>query len=132
MTKNDWDQVKTSLERFWGSAELKIDGYQISLSLVRVSTYKLAIAIYVNGVFKGEWLMKECEERRRFFPKKERSLLTAKDKASWKKFSKKTRQELETKYDKKYEFYASHWTSFGSLKKHLIDNNTSIELVSIR
>ncbi len=132
MTKSEWDKVKKALESLWGVVELKIDGYQISLSLVRVSTYKLAIAIYVNGVFKGEWLMKECDERQRFLPKKERSLLTAKDKASWKKLPKKTQKELEEKYNRKYECYASHWTSFGALKKHLIANNTSIELISIK
>lgn len=31
----------------------------------------------------------------------------------------------------KYEYYQTHWTSFGGLKAHLIQNNESIELVKI-
>lgn len=131
MSKDEWSRVQEALKSLFSIVKLKIDNYEVALSLVRVDTYKNAIAVYVNGVFKGEWLVKDCEERRRFLQRKERSLLSPKEKSSWKKLSKKMQKELSEKYDKKYEFYSSHWTSFNALKKHLISNNASIELVSI-
>jgi hypothetical protein len=33
--------------------------------------------------------------------------------------------------DRKYTTYQPAWSSFGALKRHLIANNKSIELVSI-
>lgn len=131
MTKEEWEKVKEALQSQYRMVTLKADGYEVALTLSRFGTYKLAIAIYINGVFEGKWLMDDCEERRRFLQKKERSMLTRKDKAGWKKFSKKTQREFVEKYDLKYEFYSNVWTSFGSLKKHLITNNKSIELISI-
>jgi len=131
MTKSEWDRVQEALESFWKVVRLNIDGYQVSLSLVRVGTYKNAIAIYINGVFKSEWLINECEERKRFLSGKERSLFTART-AGYKKLPKKEQKEFEQRYNKKYTYYESHWSSFGALKRHLIKNNTSIELESIK
>lgn len=131
MTQEEWKQVEKALEYFFRRVDLEIDGYKVSLALQRVGVYKNAIAIYVNGVFKGEWLSTECEETRRFIQKKERSILTKKDKEAWKKLSKKMQKELEEKYDRKYPTYYSRWTSFGALKRHLIANNEDIKLVKI-
>lgn len=128
MTKEEWEQVKKTLESLFHMANLKIDGYDVSLCLQRTSTYKNSIVVYVNGVLKGEWLGKDCEERRRFLQKREHSVLSAKEKAKLKKFSKKFQKE----FDRKYSVYYPYWTSFGSLKKHLIENNERIELVSTK
>lgn len=107
------------------TVKLKIDGYEVALVLVRVGTYKNAIAIFVNGVFEEKWLMEDCEERRRFYQKCERALYKQ---SEVKKFSKKMQKELR---NRKYEFYRSHWLSFVSLKRHLIQHNETIELISI-
>lgn len=131
MLKDEWSRAQEALKSLFSFVKLKIDGYEVTLSLVRVDTYKNAIAVYVNGVFKGEWLMKDCEERRRFLQRKERSLLSQKQKSSWSKLPKKLQRELNEKYDRKYEYYSSHWTSFNALKKHFISNNKNIELISI-
>lgn len=132
LTKEEWSKAAEALKSLFGIVNLKIDGYDVSLALVRVSTYKNAIAIYVNGVFKTEWLSGDCEERRRFVCRKERSLMTAKEKANFRKLSKRTQKEWSERYNNfKYEQYISHWTSFSALKKHLMANNENIELVSI-
>lgn len=131
MTKDEWKQVEDALQYFYKNVELEIDGYTITLVLQRVSVYKNAIAIFINGVFKGEWLTGECEENIRFIPKKEKSLLSSKEKESWKKLPKKTQKELKEKYDRKYATYYSHWSSFGALKRHLIANNEDIKLIKI-
>ena len=53
MTQEEWKQVEKALEYFFKRVELEVDGYEVSLTLQRVGVYKNAIAIYVNGVFKG-------------------------------------------------------------------------------
>lgn len=131
MTKEEWEKVKTALSKFYSVVRLKVDGYEIGVKLVRISAYKNAIAIYVNGNFKGKWLIEDCEEQRRFLPKKQHSLYSKKDKEGWKKLSKKVQKEFEEKYDRKYTVYSPYFTSFGALKKQLITNNESIELVEI-
>lgn len=60
MTQEEWKQVEKALEYFFKRVELEVDGYEVSLTLQRVGVYKNAIAIYVNGVFKGEWITTEC------------------------------------------------------------------------
>lgn len=132
MTKEEWEQVRKALDNFYSIVYLKADGYEVALTLKRVSTYKNAIMIYVGGVFKGEWLTKDCEERRRFCWRRERSLLDRKQQANFKKLSKKDQKELLARYHKlSYEWYEPCWASFGALKKHLIAHNENIELVKI-
>lgn len=123
MTQEEWKRVEKALEYFFKRVELEVDGYEVSLTLQRVGVYKNAIAIYVNGVFKGEWITTECEETRRFIQKREKSILTKKDK--------KAQKELAEKYDRKYSVYSTHWSSFRALKRHLIANNESIKFVKI-
>lgn len=132
MKKEEWKQVEAAATAFYPTAYLKVDGYDVALTLVRVSTYKNEIAIYVGGVFRGEWLGKDCEERRRFCQRRERSLLSAKQKADFKKLPKKQQKDLLNRYHSlTYEWYEPYWSSFGTLKRHLLANNKSVELVKI-
>ena len=80
MTKEDWDKVKIAVESLFNLVKLKIDEYEVSIGLRRCGTYKNVIVICVNGVFQGKWLMEDCEERRRFCRKRERSILSSKEK----------------------------------------------------
>jgi len=125
MTKEEWKRCQEALKSLMNYVKLKIDGYEVTITLVRVGTYKNAIAVYVNGYLKGKWLAEDCEERRRFIQKREKALYSQ---AEIKKMPKKLQKELS---QKKYEYYQTHWTSFGALKKHFVENNENIELVSI-
>lgn len=131
MTKEEWKQAEEILESLYYPVNLKADGFDVTLILERVGTYKNMIMVYIGGQFKGKWMSEDCEERRRFFQKKVRSLLTAKQKAGLKKLSKKRQKEFAESYHTNYEIYTPQWSSFGALKKHLIANNKSIELVKI-
>lgn len=132
LTKEEWTKAEEALKSLFSIVRLRIDGYDVSIALARVGTYKNAIAIYVNGVFNSEWLFKDCEERRRFICRKERSSITVKQKTFLKKLSKRSQKELLKEHNNfKYEYFTSHWTSFNALKKHLIANNENIKLVSI-
>lgn len=132
MTKEEWKQAEETLKSFFSPVRLKADGYDVALCLERVGVYQNRIMVYVNGKFRWEWLSEECEERRRFCQKKMRSLLTAKQKADFRKLSKKQQKELAERYHSwEYAAYSPQWSSFGALKKHLTANNQSIELVRI-
>lgn len=132
MTKEEWSKVEKALQSLYTQVVLNIDGYKINLHLERMNTFKNVITVYVNGEFKGKWLLEECEERRRFFRKREKSLISAKDRKALNKLPKKERKEFEEDYGGKYSWYEPWWTSFSSLKRHLIKENESIELVEIR
>lgn len=130
MTNEEWKKVEEDLKIPFNRVRLNCDGYKLSLALMRISTYQMGICPYIDGKIKGEWLLNDCEERRRFFNKCERSVLTAKGKKGYAKLPKKRQKELHEKYF--YDVYKPFWTSFRKLKKHLIENNESIELIEIR
>lgn len=120
MTSEEWKKVKEKLENLGEPVNLIIEGYELCLSLERVSTYKNAIKIVINGTFDNEWLIKDCEERRNFIPKKEVPLFYPFQMESMPK-------DIQIKMkEKKTASYRSHWKNFKLLKKHLIENNETI------
>ncbi len=131
ITKEDWQEIEQKLKSFYNVVKLNCDGYEISLTLERLDTMKNGIMVYVNGVIKGEWLTEECEERRRFYRPITRSLMSQKQRNNLKKLPKRTQNMLikELKLDRTFTYYSFEWTSFNSLKRHLIKNNTNIELI---
>lgn len=131
MTKEEWKRCQEALKSFYSIVKLNVDGYEVGLRLERVDTYRNKIMVYVNGGFKGKWLIEDCEERRRFLRKMEKSLITAKQKKDLNKLPKKFRKEHEELFNRSYVYYEPYWTSFNSLKKHLINENESIELLEI-
>lgn len=127
MTKEDWAYVEETVKRLYKIVKLNCDGYILSLRLRRVDVYKLAICVRVNGELSVDWIVNDCEERRRFFRKTQGSILSASGMKIFRKLSKKKQEEWRGSYF--YDIYLPYWTSFRSLKKHLIENNKSIELV---
>ena len=127
MTKEDWAYVEETLKSPYKIVKLNCDGYILGLHLQRIGTYKLAICVYVNSKLRGDWILNDCEERRRFFKRTQKSILSASGMKKFRKLSKKEQEEWREKFF--YDIYSPCWTSFGSLKKHLEENNESIELV---
>ena len=54
-----------------------------------ISMFRNGIAVYVNGEIRGSWFVQDCEERRRFIPQKETSLMSRKQIAAYNKMPKK-------------------------------------------
>ena len=132
MTKDDWKRAEEALKSFLYPVYINADGYEVTLVLERVGAYKNMIMVYIGGQFQGNWLADDCEERRRFMQKKVHSLLTPKQKAEYKKLSKRQQKELAEKHHNlQYDSFTPQWSSFGSLKKHLIANNQEIRLIKI-
>ncbi len=129
MTKEEWDLVKTSLADAYGRVHLVVDGFNLSLQVTRVAPMKYEICPYVNGKFEGRWLTQKTEEAVRFMRPQKVSLYSPKDKAALTKgLSKKQIRELIPNLDVTKTYYTWGWSSFVSLKRHLLANNQSIEL----
>ena len=99
MIKEEWNLVERKLRETYTPVNLKIDNFKVTLVLERTGVYKNAIIVYVNGKIKGEWFLNDCEERRRFYPRKKKSLLSSKAKQKlFKGLTKKQKAELEAEW----------------------------------
>lgn len=130
MTKDDWLAFEYALTQPYGTAALLVDGFKVSFSVSR-SGMRLVILTYVNGVFKGEWIVKDCEERRRFYRPSSVSVYSEKERQKLTKgFSKTNVKKYFPNLDRKFFVYHFEWLSVTYLKRHLMANNKSIEVLS--
>lgn len=134
MTKKDWEKAKEQLERPWpySRAHLEADGYDVTLEMQPMNDmFHKGILVYVNGHFKGSWLVQDCEERRRFMPQRQRPCMSPQQIARYNKLSKRMQKELQYLRDGTYTEYSTHWTSWGPLVKHFEANNKDIRLKEV-
>lgn len=129
VTPEEWKGIEEKLKSFYYTVKLKCDGYEVALMLKRIGQFKNAILVYVNGKVEGKWLMEECEESRRFYRKVTRSAMSQKQKKALAKLPKRLQKELALQ-NVKFSYYCEYWTSFNSLKRQLVRENKSIELLS--
>lgn len=123
MTAEEWKKAEERLNAFQ-MVDLLIDGYTVTLMLCR-DNMKLYITVYVNGKVKGEWLTKDCEERRRFMCKSKKCLLKPSDRKKL-KLTKTEYEELREKYT--IYNYTPYFSSFRTLKSQFVKNNQNIQL----
>lgn len=81
--KEDWEKAKSRLRAPLGQVDLLCDGYSVTLVNECISMFRNGIAVYVNGEIRGSWFVQDCEERRRFIPQKETSLMSRKQIAAY-------------------------------------------------
>lgn len=130
MTPQEWKEADEKLKLFYNTVKLNCDGYQVTLVLEHIGQFQNAIMVYVNGKFEEKWMMGNCEESRRFLFPKRSFVYKQKLRAELKKLQKRTRRENRTAdADAKIIIFSPQWTSFNALKRHLIKNNQSIELI---
>ena len=134
MTKKDWEKAKEQLERPWpySRAHLEADGYDVMLEMQSVNDmFHKGILVYVNGHFKGSWLVQDCEERRRFMPQRQRPCMSPQQIARYNKLPKRMQKELKYLRDETYTEYSTHWMNWGPLVKHFEANNKDIRLKEV-
>ncbi|MBO5449701.1 MAG: hypothetical protein J5994_10310 [Ruminococcus sp.] len=127
MTPEDWAKVEKALSNPFNYVNLKIDGYNVMIGHALEKPLKYCLAVYIDCEFKMEWALSDCDIRRRFFRRRTKSLLTAKEKKALKRERKDFQEKI--KKESTIEWYEPCWSSFKSLKSHLIKNNKSIEFV---
>ncbi len=129
LTKEQWAVIKDKLSGAFGMAELLIDGYKITL-IVEQIRMRLVITIYVNGTLDMSAKMSEGTEiQRRFYWPRKKFIHSEKYLKSFKRLRKSVRLALGDNWNETWTYYWPWWTSFKSLKAHLIKNNQSIELI---
>lgn len=127
MTKEEWKRTENALMQIGNIVKLNIDGYKLSLLLMQIKIYKNEILFEVDSKLKLPSEVTE-EIRKRFYPVTRKCVY---NKSKLKKLSKRRQKELLSDPHAYYEYYSVTWTSFHKLKKHLIENNENIELISI-
>jgi hypothetical protein len=134
LTKEEWEQIERDIVFMPGFVKLLIDGFKIQLSRVHNPKNKLitSILIYVNGEISGKWVIeKEGEDPlykdiRNKFLRKRTSRISTIGNLRKKGFRKREAEKFIKKYT--HVAYDVSWTSFRSLKSHLIRNNKEISL----
>ena len=134
MQQQDWDDLKAQMASPYGQMKLKCGQFELALvQAVDSKSRKWATTVYVDGVFKGLWCNAskegepQHEETRRFLRRVVRRLHSAKEISEYQKvFGKREAKKLEAKV---YVYFLPEWSSFNSLRKHLLANNPSIERI---
>lgn len=126
----EWEEIDKRLKCVWLPVYLRVDGYLIQLELRQVGQFRNAITVFVNGWFRGQWILDKTEEARRFLPLRRTRL-----------YKKRFAEEITRKLgkvsarkwlgvDKYSEHYGSCWTSYRSLKRHLLANNEHVDVIT--
>ena len=127
MTAEEWKTCEQRLFSNYRGVRLKVDEYNLTIAVVPTKKLKLEIMVYIDGEFRGEWIINDCEIRRRFYNKHKKCFYSQAEMKKIMRLRKALREEeLKNAY---YYWYEPYWQSFRSLKSHLIKNNSSIELV---
>lgn len=105
MKQYEWEEVEKAV-RSGENVTLCIDGYEVTLKLVKCNGFSTAVLPFINGEYKSEWLTHNCEERRRFYSTR-----------------------VEECDGIGFVDCRATWTSFELMKKHFENNNGSIELL---
>ena len=131
MTKDEWLLVKQQLSNPWGSAQLLVDGFKLTLQVQQRAPLKFEIVPYVNGEFRGVWFSKDSEEGKRFLrPVQVRLYKPAELKKLTKGLSKTAvKRVFGDSLDKSFTCIEWGWPTFGPLQRHLVANNKVIQRI---
>ena len=125
-TADDWEKIRETIS-IYRPVNLVVDGYKITVKQVFISETVTAYIIFVNGIFKGEWGLEDCEERRRFFYRFEKYVNRPATRRQLKLMEKKSKGLFKpVDVDKKMEYFTPFFPSFKVLQKHLAVNNKII------
>lgn len=134
MQQQDWDDLKEQMNCPFGRMKLKCDQFEVTLSQeVNSKSRKWVTTVYVDGVIKGAWCFAGDngeplhEEARRFMRKVSKSVFNAREVEGYRKaLGKKRAAEIAAR---RHVYFRADWTSFNSLKRHLLANNQAIERI---
>ena len=132
MTKDDWAKVEKALSGTCGKVTLLVDGRAVLFERGRISKNRLGIAVFVDGNFKGEWVVKKnnCPESKYLHPTWSYRW-NAKSRAQMKKMSKTALKRLKVDPDAKVEHFSPLWPSPTAIRRHYQKSFAEIKLVEV-
>lgn len=133
ITKEQWEEVENELSRPWGTVEMLIDGFKVSLRVERVKSLKYTIMTYVNGQFCGKWMNDDSDEGKRFFYPKSTFAYDTKHREELIKLygGKRCPKAKIEEFNKKFIIKMPNWGNVKTMRRHFEKNNQSLELVKV-
>jgi hypothetical protein len=77
-SKEQWQVIEEQLSFPYSQVKLKCDGYEVSAMVKKIKGLKFCVTVYVDGVYKGEWMDGKHEGPLKFHCKKRRYFLNGK------------------------------------------------------
>lgn len=136
-TKAQWAEVETQLSHSYGSVELLCDGYKVHAEIKSIAPLKQGIVVYVNGVFKGEWMKGDAEEAKKFHREMKRYLYSAKAREAAAKSAKRRHLGAVLKRfftgaaTRSISHWSPWWTNPKAFTRHLRKTCADIQIVKI-
>lgn len=138
VTKEQWTAVEKELSGPYGEVELLCDGYKVTAQIYTIAKLRQGIVVYVNGVFKGEWMKGEAEEARKFYRETKHYLYPAKKREEFQKMAKSRRYSADFRKDlarmatASVSIWVPYWTNANAFTRKLRKTCTEIQVVTIR
>lgn len=130
MTKEEWKRVEDKLSGLFGSVELLVDGYTVSLQRQMVGKNRLGIMSFVNGHYKGAW--KEGDPEFKYLRVITRAFYSSKFLKDLEKIYGKRQWKLEkNRFDKKCTYHSPVWFSVSGIRKQYEKTFKNIKLVEV-
>ena len=127
----DWARIEAELSHPFGRVDLRVDErWDCGLRVEPWKALQYRICVYIDGWFRGEWIVNDCAERRRFYRRIESPLWPrAKVADVVKRFGKKEAERLGM--FKKSVHWSFSWPSARGLRRHLVKCGGSIRLLKV-
>ena len=130
MTEDERGKIIQTLDRLYSCVRLICDGYTIGLVRIPINPTTNRVLVYINGGIDGKHLLRDCEERRRFYCPHTRYVLPKTQREALKRLGPYGLAEAGIDPDQTLTSYTPWWASSVRLVRHLEENNTDISIVA--
>lgn len=136
LTKEQWKEIEGQLSSPYGRVELRCDGYEITADMQKLKNLRYCIAVYVDGVIKGEWMTGrhviplKFHRERKMFIHSQKTRSEAKKKLANRRLDKVSRGFYEGCL-RHTSFWDPYWTSPSAFCRHIRKTCISIEIVKV-
>ncbi|HZZ04617.1 hypothetical protein [Paraburkholderia sp.] len=130
LTKDEMKKIADELRHAFGRVELQCDAYRVNMEVRPLAARRYAIAVFVDGWMRGEWLRDDCEQRRRFMRCRNVPLYSAAKRA-------RIEKELGKRYakrlgvDKTFAVFYPYWTSVTPMLRQFCATNDTVSVIEI-
>lgn len=133
LTKEQWQVLEEQLNYQFGLVKLKCDGYEVQAKVEKGKGLKLHIMVYIDGWFKGEWLVNKDERCLKFFRKQEKYTLSNAMRIHAKRMLRSryedVRKHAKTMLESKVSVWTPYWPSAKSFFRHIRKTCHEIEVM---
>ena len=130
LTKDQKEMLIAKLQFPWGYAELLCDDVKVTLRVQRWKGLSYRVVTFVNGHFKGEWMVDNNKApEQKFMRRSERHLFSQKERAQAEKALGKRNVAKSQLYTRTIVTYFPDWASGKAAIEHLCRVCERIEIL---